>query len=983
MPMASVPRSDGATPAMAQWFAAKEAHPDALVFFRMGDFYELFFSDAEAAAAALDIALTQRGEHNGRPVPMCGVPQHAAEAYLARLIRRGFRVAVAEQMEDPKARTSKAPIRREVVRLITPGTITEEALLEAGRANLLLALALDGRVGVGAAWLDVSTGLFETMALAQADLPSLLGRLEPAEILAAGTLPLGEWAARCAPDVVPSPPLVARRRLAEAFGVASVDAFGSFTDAEAIAAVMAVDYVRATQAGTLPRLAHPAPQGAVGLLSMDAATRASLEIHRARDGGSLHTLLGTVQRTLSPAGARMLAGWLSAPLTDTAAIAARQDAWSWLLAERAAADRLRAALRSAPDIARALARLSVNRGGPRDLAALRDGLAAARAAAMVLSAPAAHAHPHAQPRAQSPAPNAQSRPPNAHAQSHAAHARTQSHAPHSNVMAGPDPAIPTTANSATDGRVKPGHDGAVGPGHDGALTSGHDGPLGPSPDGVLAGELSVALPPALQTASAALHLDPSLEQRLTDALADPAPHRLDDGNAIRAGFDAELDAERGLRDDSRRTLATLQLDYAQRYGVASLKVRHHAQLGYVIEAPAASAEKLRNFPELTLRQGMANGARFTTPELSDLDRRIAEAGERAAIRERAVFAHLVQEALAHADALAACADALAFLDAVQSAAKLAESGTWCRPEVTDSDEFLVKSGRHPVVEAALAGHAAFVPNDCDLSPEQRVLLLTGPNMAGKSTFLRQNALIVVLAQAGLPVPAENATIGVVDRLFSRVGAADDLARGRSTFMVEMTETAAILHQAGPRSLVVVDEIGRGTATLDGLAIAWAVLEALHSAIRCRTIFATHFHELAELADRLPRLKPHTMRVKEWKGTVVFLHEVAAGAAGRSWGVHVAELAGVPAPVVRRAATLLASLEKHGGPLGAAGSPLTALPLFAAAPSTAQAEAPFPPEPDPLTEAIAALEPDRLTPRDALDALYRLKAMLAVPDAAAN
>jgi DNA mismatch repair protein MutS len=964
MPMASVPRSAGATPAMAQWFAAKEAHPDALVFFRMGDFYELFFSDAEAAAAALDIALTQRGEHNGTPVPMCGVPQHAAEAYLARLIRRGFRVAVAEQMEDPKARTSKAPIRREVVRLITPGTITEEALLEAGRVNLLLALALDGRAGVGAAWLDVSTGLFETMALAQADLASLLGRLEPAEVLAAATLPLGEWAARRAPDVVPPPPLVARRRLAEAFGVASVDAFGSFTDAEAIAAVMAVDYVRATQAGTLPRLAHPAPQGATGLLSMDAATRSSLEIHRARDGGTLHTLLGTVQRTLSPAGARMLAGWLSAPLTDSAAIVARQDAWSWLLAERAAAERLRAAVRSAPDIARALGRLSVNRGGPRDLAALRDGLAAARAATMALSAPGAHLHPHAQ--------------------SHPPHAYAQSHAPHSNVMAGLDPAIPTGTRGATDGLVKPGHDGVdavpVGVATLGAVPVAA-GALGtPAMD---TPEAYLALPAALQAASAALHVDPSLEQRLADALADPAPHRLDDGNAIRASFDAELDAERSLRDDSRRVLATLQLDYAQRYGVASLKIRHHAQLGYVIEAPAAAVERLREFHDLTLRQGMANGARFTTPELSELDRRIAEAGERAASRERTVFARLVQEALAHADALAACADALAFLDAVQSAAKLGEAGTWHRPLMTDGDEFLVQSGRHPVVEAALAGHAAFVPNDCDLSPEQRVLLLTGPNMAGKSTFLRQNALIVVLAQAGLPVPAESATIGVVDRLFSRVGAADDLARGRSTFMVEMTETAAILHQAGPRSLVVVDEIGRGTATLDGLAIAWAVLEALHSAIRCRTIFATHFHELAELADRLPRLKPHTMRVKEWKGTVVFLHEVAAGAAGRSWGVHVAELAGVPAPVVRRAASLLASLEKHGGPLGAAGSPLTALPLFAAAPSTAQAEAPSPSDPDPIADAIAALEPDRLTPRDALDTLYRLKAMLPVPDAAAN
>jgi DNA mismatch repair protein MutS len=869
--------ASGATPAMAQWFAAKEAHPDALVFFRMGDFYELFFSDAEAAAAALDIALTQRGEHNGTPIPMCGVPQHAAEAYLARLIRRGFRVAVAEQMEDPKSRTGKAPIRRGVVRLVTPGTITEEALLEAGRANLLLGLAQD-RDGIGAAWLDVSTGLFETAAVAQGDLPGLLGRLEPAEILAPTGLPLGEWADKRAPDVVPSPPLVARRRLAETFGVASVDAFGSFTDAEATAALMAVDYVRATQAGTLPRLARPAPQGRTGLLAMDAATRASLEIHRARDGGALHSLLGTVQRTLTPAGARLLAGWLAAPLTDPATITARQDAWAWIVAEGDAAVRLRGALRTAPDIVRALGRLSVGRGGPRDLAALRDGVHAARAAVSALTTPLAQA---------------------------------------------------------------------------GQVTG------------------------LLRTACADLNVDPSLEQTLSAALADPAPHRLDDGNAILQGFDPELDAERALRDDSRRVLATLQLEYAQRYGVASLKIRHHAQLGYVIEAPAAAVEKLRDFPELTLRQGMANGARFTTPELSDLDRRISEAGERAAARERAVFAHLVQTALSQADALAGCADALALLDATQSAAKLAEAGTWCRPQVTDDEAFLVRAGRHPVVEAALAGRAQFVPNDCDLSPDQRVLLLTGPNMAGKSTFLRQNALIVVLAQAGLPVPAEGATIGVVDRLFSRVGAADDLARGRSTFMVEMTETAAILHQAGPRSLVVVDEIGRGTATLDGLAIAWAVLEALHSAIRCRTIFATHFHELAELADRLPRLRPHTMRVKEWKGTVVFLHEVAAGAAGRSWGVHVAELAGVPAPVVRRAASLLTSLEKHGGPLGAAGSPLTALPLFAASPPEVTSE------PDPLAEALAALEPDRMTPRDALDALYRLKSLLAVPDSAAN
>jgi DNA mismatch repair protein MutS len=907
------PRAEGASPAMAQWFAMKADYPDALLFFRMGDFYELFFADAESAAAALDIALTARGEHGGAPIPMCGVPYHAAEAYLARLIRRGFRVAVAEQMEDPKNRAGKAPIRREVVRLITPGTVTEEALLEGGRANLLLALAHDptppaqsgrsrreaggerptaaglpvgpspgarprgdltrtaGEVFLGAAWLDISTGLFETAALAAAELPALLHRLEPAEILAPAMLDLGDWTKKRAPESVPSPPLVARRHLAEAFGAASLEAFGSFTDGEAIAAFLALDYVRTTQAGALPRLARPSPQGRTGVMALDGATRASLEIQRARDGGDRHTLYASVQRTLTQAGARLLGNWLAAPLTEPDDIAQRQDAWSWLIANPDAASRVRATLRTAPDIARALARLSLNRGGPRDLAAIRDGLSATAAVHAAL-----------------------------------------------------------------------------------------DGPL----------------PIVLANVRTALATDPTIARTLTDALADPPPHRLEDGSAIRPGFDRDLDAERNLRDDSRRVLTTLQLDLAQRYGVASLKIKHHAQLGYVIEVPAAAVEKLRAVPEMTLRQGMANGARFTTPELAELDRRISEAGERAATCERTIFSALVRTTLSHAEPLAAAADALALADAAQSAAKLAESGSWCRPVVTDGEDFEIRAGRHPVVEAAIGGHAAFVPNHADLAPHRRVLLLTGPNMAGKSTFLRQNALIAVLAQAGLPVPAEAARIGVVDRLFSRVGASDDLARGRSTFMVEMTETAAILHQAGPRSLVVVDEIGRGTATLDGLAIAWAVLETLHSAIRCRTIFATHFHELAELADRLPQLKPHTMRVKEWRGSVVFLHEVAEGAARRSWGVHVAELAGVPAPVVRRAAQLLATLEKHGGPLGA-GAPLGALPLFAA-----PVEEP-PPARDELREALAALEPDQLSPRDALDAVYRLKALLAVPDTTAT
>ncbi len=848
----AIPSAEGASPTMAQWFRLKEQHPDAILFLRMGDFFEMFFADAEAAASALDIVLTKRGEHGGAPIPMCGVHVSNADMYLSRLIRRGFRVAVGEQMEPARGRVGKGPIKREIVRLVTPGTLTEDSLLEPHRPNLLLSLARLGKA-LGAAWLDVSTGLFETDAPAVADLAALLGRLEPAEILAPPDLDLGDWAQRRGPEISPPAPLAARKRTAEAFGAGSLEAFGEFTDAEAVAACAALDYVRLTQAGNLPRLSRPIQAGLGREMMLDAATRASLEIVRARDGSAQHTLLAAVDHTLTAPGARLLAAWLTGPLLEPAAIAARQDGWTALLASPGPLARLRAALRGVPDLARALGRVGIARGTPRDLAAVLATLVAADEIADAFG----------------------------------------------------------------------------------------DLPLD----------------------TGKLRLDPALRDVLARALADPAPARLDDGGAIREGFDGELDAERRLRDDSRQVIAGMALDYAQRFGVASLKIRHHAQLGYVIEAPAASVDKLRAHPDLQMRQATTNGARFTTAELAELDRRISEAAERATAREAVVFAILVRTVLGQADALAASAATLARLDVLQSCARLAEAGRWCRPAITDDEAFCVRALRHPVVEAALGRQSAFIPNDCDLSPARRLLLLTGPNMAGKSTFLRQNALAAILAQAGLPLPAESAEIGIVDRLFSRVGAADDLARGRSTFMVEMTETAAILHQAGPRSLVVVDEIGRGTSTLDGLAIAWAVLEALHGQIRCRTIFATHFHELARLGAQLPRVCPHTMRVKEWRGSVVFLHEVAVGAAGRSWGVHVAQLAGVPEPTVRRAAALLAALEKSGHALPAD------LPLFAAL-------ADPPAAPDQLRDSLTALDPDRLTPREALDALYALKALAA-------
>ena len=838
--------SAGATPAMAQWFAAKERAGSALVFFRMGDFYELFFDDAEAAADALGLALTVRGEHQGRPIPMCGVPHHACEGYLARLIRRGFRVAICEQTETPEeAKARKAPtIRREVVRVVTPGTATEESLLDAARPAWLLALS-EG----GAAWLDVSTGAFHTAAGAEP--AALIARLRPAEILAA------DGREGAVPAVVPRD---AARRVAEAFGAATLEGFGAFTEAEAQAAAMALDYVRAMGNGALPRLSPPAAEGARGRMALDAATRRSLEILESPPGGP--TLLSALDRTLTGPGARELAARLAAPLDDLPAIRARHAEVALLLAEPPRRAAIRAALKGAPDMARALARLSLDRFAPRDLGAVRDGLLRARALA-----------------------------------------------------------------EAARGTPLP----------------------APAPLPELAGELARALAEAL-------------------------PARLEDGGTVAPGYDGELDALKHLRDGAREAIAAMQMELAQGWGVAALKIRHHQQLGFLAEVPAAAGEKLlRTPPRLAEhlapihRQSMANAHRFTCPALADLDRRLSEAGEQAARRERLVVAHLRRLILAQGEALAAAAAAMAALDVVAANAELATEGPWCRPDMTERPDFAIRAGRHPVVEAALrkARGPAFVPNGCDLSPGRRLCLLTGPNMAGKSTFLRQNALFAVMAQAGLFLPAEAARIGLVDRLFSRVGAADDLAGGRSTFMVEMSETAAILNLAGPRSLVVLDEVGRGTATWDGLAIATAVLEALHDRIRCRTLFATHFHELTKLAGRLPEMRLARMEVREWRGEVVFRHEVGEGAAEKSWGVHVAKLAGVPQPVLRRAAAVLGALEARAEE-GA--DPLVAeMPLFAPPAPAAAAH--------PALAALAALDPDALTPREAQEALYHLRSLL--------
>jgi DNA mismatch repair protein MutS len=874
---------EGATPALAQWFAAKAAHPDALIFFRMGDFFELFFDDAHTASGILDIAVSHRGEHRGQAVPMAGVPAHAVDAYLARLIRAGHRVALCDQLETPEeAKKRRAPtIRREVVRVVTPATITEDGLLEATRPAWLLALTV-AEGACGAAWLDVSTGAFRTSLLPRAEIAALLARLEPAEAVVTqelhGDAVLAErLAGRIAVRLGPRDPA---RLLREAYGVATLDGFGRFGEAELVAAALALAYVKETQAGALPRLDPPRPEAAeAGTLQLDAATRRSLEILRDQRGGGEATLVAAVDRTLTAGGARELAARLAAPLAERDAVEARHDAVAFLLGDEATRAAIRAALKGAPDMARAVGRIALDRYAPRDLGALHAGIVlAARLEALLR-----------------------------------------------------DAALP--------------------------------------------------VPPLLAEATRALRLHPAIGAELARALAEKLPARLDDGGVIAAGYDGELDALRRLRDGARDAIAALQLDLAQAWGVASLKVRHHQQFGFLAELPAAPAEKLLRDPPKGIapahapihRQTMANAVRFTCTALAELDRKVAEAGERSAARERACIAHLRKLLLNAGTAIAEAARAIAELDVHAAAAALAAEGGWCRPEITDRADFAIAGGRHPVVEAALrrAKGPAFVPNDCDLSPGNRLCLLTGPNMAGKSTWLRQNALIVVLAQSGLFVPAQSARLGLVDRLFSRVGGGDDIAGGRSTFMVEMAETAAILNGATPKSLLVLDEVGRGTATWDGLAIAWAVLEALHDRIRCRAIFATHFHELTALAGRLPELRLAQMKVREWRGEVVFQHLVGDGAAERSWGVHVARLAGVPRPVLTRAAQVLEALEaraRAGGPETLAEE----LPLFARQPPPAP--------PSPLHAMLAELDPDTLSPREAQELLYSLKAAATVSSA---
>ncbi|MEO9600204.1 DNA mismatch repair protein MutS [Parasphingorhabdus sp.] len=855
---------------MEQYFALKEKADDCLLFYRMGDFFELFYDDAKQASAALDIALTSRGKNAGDSIPMCGVPVHAAESYLAKLIRAGFKVAIAEQVETPaeaKARGGyKALVARDIVRYVTAGTLTEDTLLDARSDNMLVALAqVQGEIGLAA--VDISTGNFELATISDDALDAELARLAPSEIICPPAL-MPRLVSATAWDKGHFESVGAEKRLQEHFGVATLDGMGEFSRVELATASGLVAYVNHASQGNTPYLHPPKRRETREFLSIDGPTRASLEIDRTLAGAREGSLLHAIDRTVTPAGARLLARDLSAPLFEEQKINQRLGLVQWFHDGSAVRDDVRTELRALPDIGRALGRVSAGRGSPRDLGQIRDGLSGARILRERLA-------------------------------------------------------------------------------------------------------LAAGLPELLNNILPALDGHAALVDLLDRALVEAPPTEMVNGGYIAAGFDSALDELRSAGSDGRKAITTLEARYRESTGINSLKIKHNAVLGYFIEVPARHGDSLMAEDSgFTHRQTLAGVVRFNSTDLHEEAVRVSQAGAHALAAEAAHFEELVDKLLARKQEIGESADALARIDVAAALAERAAEGQWCRPEFVGGNVLDIQAGRHPVVEAALSAKGdPFVANDCSLAQDERLWLVSGPNMGGKSTFLRQNALIVILAQAGGFVPASSARLSLVDRLFSRVGASDNLAQGRSTFMVEMVETATILSQATEKSFVILDEVGRGTSTYDGLALAWAVVEAVHETNCCRCLFATHYHELTRLADRLDALSLHHVRAREWKGDLVLLHELAKGPADRSYGLAVAKLAGIPKPVLNRAKAVLDKLEAGKAETGGLAAGLGDLPLFAA--SLAEVEE----KSDSLRVALGAIDVDALSPREALDQLYALKTQL--------
>jgi DNA mismatch repair protein MutS len=862
------------TPMFRQWQEAKRQYPDALLLFRMGDFYELFFEDARVAAPILDIALTTRGKGTATAAPMCGVPHHAITAYVGRLVERGHRVAICEQMEDPKK--SKGMVRREVVRVVSPGTQTDPELLDPGVGQFLAAVARTAEDAYGAALIDLSTGgLVVTEAESGAALGDLLARYEVREVLVPDSSE-DDLAPHLAdrPEALLTPldddlyhPALAASRVCEALGVRSLAGFGCDDDHPGLpAAAAALAHLRRTQrirAAHLDRLRVEDPRQ---ILHMDRATRRNLElVTNLVDSTRHHTLLETLDRTLTPLGARALRSQLLEPLVDLDGIRSRHAFVEVLVARADVRARARDALREVRDLERLLGRAALRRASPHDLASLRSSLEAL-------------------------------------------------------------------------------------------------------PD--LSAALAAAGAPAVD--ERARRVDPVDELRdvLQEALAEEPTGLPGEGRVLREGHDETLDECRQLARGSRKLIAEMESRERERTGIGSLKVRYNKVFGYFIEVSRANLSRVPE--DYERRQTLAGGERYVTPEIKELEQKILSAEERLAERERELFERLVDAVCEQASRLKETAAAVAEIDALAGLAEVAAERDYVRPEMTDEDVLEIDDGRHPVVERLMSA-GEFVPNDCRLGEERRLLVVTGPNMGGKSTFLRQVALAVLMAQAGSFVPARSARIGVADRIFCRVGASDNLAGGESTFMVEMTETANILHNATPRSLVLLDEIGRGTATWDGMAIAWAVVEHLlgDARLRPKALFATHYHELTELAAELPGLDNVHIGVREHGHDVVFLHRVEPGPSDRSYGIHVARLAGLPDKVVSRARELLERIStEHASPseLVRREPGPRQLALFAPPP-------PRDPGAEEVLEQIRGVDPDDLAPREAHNLLRRWRARL--------
>ncbi|NDK38774.1 DNA mismatch repair protein MutS [Pseudoxanthomonas gei] len=846
---------------MKQFFAAKAEYPDLLLLFRMGDFYELFYDDARKAARLLDITLTQRGNSAGAPIPMAGVPVHAYEGYLARLVALGESVAICEQIGDPAL--AKGLVERKVVRIVTPGTVTDEALLNERRDTLLMAVSR-GRTGYGLAWADLAGGRFLVNEVDSADaLEAELSRLEPAELLIPDEEGLPAFLQtrtgmrRRAPWLFDADS--GRRQLLRFFGLHDLGGFGLDDRPLATAAAGALlGYVEETQKQRLPHLTSIAVESAGDAIAMNAATRRHLELDTRVDGDTRNTLLGVLDSTVSPMGGRLLRRWLHRPLRNRQVLGERHQAVATLLDSRADGV-LRERFRALGDIERILTRVALRSARPRDLSTLRDGLA-----------------------------------------------------------------------------MLPGIGAAIA-----ALDS-----------------------PRLQTLSAELGEHADTARLLAQAVAEQPPMKLSDGGVIATGHDAELDELRRLSTHADQFLIDLETRERASSGIGSLKVGYNRVHGYYIEISKALSERAP--VHYTRRQTLSNAERYITEELKSFEDKVLSARERSLSREKLLY-ELLLDALGEVlEPLKRCAAALSELDVLAGFSERAQALDWSRPELRDEPGLHIERGRHPVVEAVR--EEPFEPNDLVLDDDRRMLVITGPNMGGKSTYMRQNALIVLLAHIGSFVPAARAAIGPTDRILTRIGAGDDLARGQSTFMVEMSETSYILHHATPQSLVLMDEIGRGTSTYDGLALADAVARHLAATNRCYTLFATHYFELTALAEPGSGIANVHLDAVEHGDSLVFMHAVKDGPADRSFGLQVAALAGLPRSTVQQARRRLAELEQRGGESHAAQMAPQSLDqpqqfgLFASAPSVAQ-------------EALAALEPDELSPKQALEALYRLKALL--------